>query len=78
MTPQGCLEMNSSKRNKIHLEAGLTKALEDFPALRDFTISLDRGNKDQEILLEIYLKSLRSFLEGSKEEQGDQEELRHK
>lgn len=62
--------MNNNKPNKI-LSEDLEVGSVDFQVLKAFKINLDKDKKDK-LLLEIYLKSLRNFLEVNNRGKEDQ------
>lgn len=62
--------MNNNKPNKIHSE-DLEVVSVVFQVLKAFKINLDKDKKDK-LLLEIYLKSLRNFLEVNNRGKEDQ------
>ena len=64
MTQQAWLEMSSSRHNRI-LSEDLEEGLVDFQALKDFRTILNKVAKKVVHLLEIFLRSLRNFLEAS-------------
>jgi hypothetical protein len=63
--------MNSNKHNKILLEA-LEVGLVAFQGMKDSKIILNKVKKEDRFLSEIYLRSLRNFLEVSNKEKEDQ------
>jgi len=66
--------MNNNKPNKIPSE-DLEVVSVVFQVLKAFKINLDKVKKDK-LLLEIYLKSLRNFLEVNNREKEDQWHLK--
>jgi hypothetical protein len=66
--------MNNNKPNKIPSE-DLEVDSVAFQVLKAFKINLDKDKKDK-LLLEIYLKSLRNFLEVNNREKEDQWHLK--
>ena len=70
MTRQEWLEINNNKPNKIPSE-DLEVVSVVFQVLKAFKINLDKDKKDK-LLLEIYLKSLRNFLEVNNRGKEDQ------
>jgi hypothetical protein len=66
--------MNNNKPNKIPSE-DLEVDSVAFQVLKAFKINLDKVKKDK-LLLEIYLKSLRNFLEVNNREKEDQWHLK--